>query len=463
MRQVAVAGALALSLLAAACGGSDGEDGGTTSGSDADANADATDSATDGGEPTPSTIEDGAEASPEALELGQGVTADTIKIGFALPDLALLKELGLADISHGDYELVASTFVDLINEDGGISGRQLEAVFGEYDVIQPTAQEELCTRFVEDEKIFAVLGGVRDENNLCFTELHDTPVFNFAGLNAERQERSDALWATTSERDDARIGIAVQALQESGNLDGRVAIHYTAATEADAATMESELKAAGVNLVTKALVDVPVGDVAANDAQVAVNAERFRSDEIDTVILIGEVGRSVDVMNAAGLDVQFISPSRDLVLVAPEQLADISQLDGILTVAGPTDIEQFEDPFFQSECKEPFEERTGIEVLHPDLVGEGEDLYLASVRNMCQQLYTFRLAAEAAGENLNNDTLLAGLESLGEVAIPAAPNSSFGPGKWDGNNGFAIQVMDTAQGLNGALVSIGDPIVVDRD
>ena len=52
-------------------------------------------------------------------------------------------------------------------------------------------------------------------------------------------------------------------------------------------------------------------------------------------------------------------------------------------------------------------------------------------RLACRALTVFSTIAAAAGENLNNDTFGAALESLGEVPLPGAGIGTLGDGKYD--------------------------------
>ena len=50
----------------------------------------------------------------------QGVTKDSIKVGIALIDFTAIKDF--VDYTFGDTQKVAQTFVDYINNNGGIDG-----------------------------------------------------------------------------------------------------------------------------------------------------------------------------------------------------------------------------------------------------------------------------------------------------------------------------------------------------
>ena len=132
--RIALVGLAAAALLFAACGGDD----------DDDASSDSTTGTTGG--------------SGELTDVGHGVSADTIKVGIAIIDYDAIKDF--VDFTRGDQQETAQVFVDDINKNGGIDGRQIEPVYKKYPPI-PGQQPDplsLCTSWTEDDEVFAVLG-----------------------------------------------------------------------------------------------------------------------------------------------------------------------------------------------------------------------------------------------------------------------------------------------------------------
>ena len=138
---------------------------------------------------------DDAEDPELSTELGQGVTEDTITIGYSYLDLDRLREQGVVDLNHGPGQEHMQAMVDHINANGGIHGRQLEVVFSSFSPVDPDAQQAGCLELTEDHGVFAILGALREDNVLCYTEQHETIAIANAGMTAERLDRARAPYA----------------------------------------------------------------------------------------------------------------------------------------------------------------------------------------------------------------------------------------------------------------------------
>jgi ABC-type branched-subunit amino acid transport system substrate-binding protein len=129
MRKVtkAIAPFVALALVAAACGGDDDDD----AGDDATDATEATDAADDGDDATEATepADDGDDMAAEVLT-DVGVTDDTIRIGLNA-DLSGIFAPLVTQIVDGQ-----EAFWEIVNDNGGVAGRQVELVIldNAYDV-----------------------------------------------------------------------------------------------------------------------------------------------------------------------------------------------------------------------------------------------------------------------------------------------------------------------------------------
>src|SRR5262245_54409430 len=63
-------------------------------------------------------------ANGDLKDLGHGVTKDKIKVGIAIIDYDSIADY--VDFARGDQQKTAQVFVDYINENGGVLGRQIE-------------------------------------------------------------------------------------------------------------------------------------------------------------------------------------------------------------------------------------------------------------------------------------------------------------------------------------------------
>jgi hypothetical protein len=88
--------------------------------------------------------------------LGTGVTATTIKVGISLVDFSCIKQFVTALRENQDK--IYGAFIKDVNDHGGIDGRKIIPVYHSFCPIGSSAAVSLCTKFTEDDKVFAVLG-----------------------------------------------------------------------------------------------------------------------------------------------------------------------------------------------------------------------------------------------------------------------------------------------------------------
>ena len=100
------------------------------------------------------------------MKLGRGVTSTTIKLGInhSAPLGPAFAAVGFAgDPAATDERRIAEILVKYINSHGGLNGRKIIPVYNEYDAVGggtwDSLAAEACQRFVNDEKVFAVVSG----------------------------------------------------------------------------------------------------------------------------------------------------------------------------------------------------------------------------------------------------------------------------------------------------------------
>src|SRR5262245_42485092 len=149
---IAAAAGLAVSLGG---GGGDGDDGGPT--------------AETGGPPRT------AEPSTD------GVTDDSITVVFPVIDVAAAgRAVGLEGGSEEDDAEGVETYVDEINDAGGINGRMIDARIEKFNPLDPESMRSLCKDWTESGDVFAVVdtGKWYDAQQLCITQEGDMPLIS---------------------------------------------------------------------------------------------------------------------------------------------------------------------------------------------------------------------------------------------------------------------------------------------
>src|SRR3954470_5125106 len=88
--------------------------------------------------------------------LGVGVTPTEIKVGIALVDFECIK--AFSDSIRENQQEVYQAYIDDINAKGGIAGRKIKPVYYTYCPLGSAPPLTVCTKFTDDDKVFAVIG-----------------------------------------------------------------------------------------------------------------------------------------------------------------------------------------------------------------------------------------------------------------------------------------------------------------
>ncbi len=173
-----VAGALSLTMIAAACGGRDNGD-----------NASDTTAKDGGGEQAAggdSIVDTSICADYQAT---QGVTKDTIKLGTSMPQSGPFAVFG--GILNG-----LNAYFDWRNSEGGIAGRQVELVAYD-DEYKPDRTSDNVKKLVEEDKVFSLVSVLGTQNNLAVRDYLDencVPDLNVATGSPQWGEAAQYPW-----------------------------------------------------------------------------------------------------------------------------------------------------------------------------------------------------------------------------------------------------------------------------
>ena len=383
--------------------------------------------------------EESAAAAPSAEfppdPRADGVTDDTIRLGITYVDLESLGDV--VDIDHGDYQAAYNAVIDDINADGGINGRRIEPVFAPVVPIGTAPADEACVKLTEDEQVFAVVGFLLDDTPLCYLSLHNTPVVGGV-ITEERLGQAEAPWFGVVPGVEHVTTDLIAAFADDGVFEeARVGV---IALPADESLMNEvtvpALEDAGVEVVDAAVIDADPDDQAAALQQVGVIAERFESEDIDTLVVVGNAA----LTTAQGLERLDYRPR--LASTGFESLASYVVSEGgfdaevvrdAITGGYATSGVQYDESDMQ-ECASLVEDATGEPLPDPDTVAPGEPEPYVSAFAACLQLSAFRAIAEGAGEDLNNGTFGQAGYDLGEVDLPGdGGGATYGPDSLDGD------------------------------
>jgi hypothetical protein len=356
-----------------------------------------------------------------------GVTDTAVKVGVTYLDFSAIREV--VDVDLGDFEAAYRPLFDDINANGGINGRMIEPVFAPVSPIGPAPAEEACVRLTEDEDVFVVIGYFADEAPTCYLETHQTAIIGGPTQN-ELLARISVPWFSNEAGDDFQAD-AVHRFAEDGLIGENLGV-FAITTETDILeeiTLPA-LEEAGIEPVDTAVLDAPANDVAAQNAAVAVIAERFRAAGVDQVLIVGSGGLTW----ANGVEATDYRPQLLLVdrgpldaFVQDDAGRDLSILDNALgtSIIVPP-AETYAEPTMQ-DCL-PIQEAAGYVTPDPATLAPDDQSKVAAAFIACGNVALFRAILEAAGPDLNYGTVQKAGEELGEFTIPGTPEPfRFGP------------------------------------
>ena len=458
VRRLAVATLFA--VLAAACG-DDGDD--TAGDGDDDTvveSSTTTEADTSTTAPAETTTTAATTTTPTLTDSFRGVTADTIELGIAIADFDQLFEQNFVDFTHGDEEAIWAALIADVNDNGGVLGRELTATYETYLPIGPVEAEEKCLVFTEDQEVFAVLGLWVGDSVLCVTRDNDTIHVGHL-VRQEWVDESSAVLATADVVEERQLAVLLDVLLETGRLDGRtVGVLTDVLAEGSVEEVVTPfLEANEITTGTVGVISDTTGDQPAVDTEVDLMIERWRSEGVDLVVVVGNNGvrSAARVREQLGLEVDVAVPASGVLRQASGSATDEQRpfYDGALSLAGLTADEAFAEEEMQR-CISIVEAAVpDLTVVNPEELTEPEDWY-AGIDDACTSLRLFVAAAEAAGPDLTNDSFRAGLESLGPIALPGKAHASTGPGKWDADDGFRLVVFRPDQGGDGGFEPVTD-------
>ena len=326
-----------------------------------------------------------------------GVTKDEVKIGITYPDLEAIRSV--TNTNHGDYEKSYRVVIDDLNKKGGINGRKIVPVFAAINPLGTAPAQEACLKLTEDEKVFAAMSFFNADAPLCFVDSHDTPLLG-GQTTSTNLAHAKAPWVTLESG--AELGPRqIDALVKAGALKGKLGIVAIADEE------QSQLKDVVLPALkqhklsgTTAIIDAPSSDPVANVQQATTIMERFKSDGVKTVLLVGGAVTAVvnalsksdyrpklAATNARNLASTASNPATDPAVVKTAIAAD----SGFI----------FSDPALKK-CFGLIEKATGNKIV--ENVPQGEPQYRVSAQTACEYMSLFTTLAKAAGKNLTVDS-----------------------------------------------------------
>ncbi len=368
------------------------------------------------------------EATPEPLTASfRGVTETEIRIGMTSLNAEMF------GFDQGDLAAKWQVAVDAVNAAGGINGRMLVPYIEVFDVLGSVGADAACVKFVEDEMVFAFVGWLREDNELCYTELNNTIAVNGNDVTPDAISRSNGLLFST---DATTLGIEVNmiaAAADDGLLEGKsVHLSLLVTEEALIDPLMAALEAGGASISSVSTVTA-VDDVPAAEANHDVIVQRIADEGPDLVYSL-EPSLMAAALIRAGIDIPVMTSEsdEDIYLNLGVDPNDI-QLYVFAPAQNKTIWDQGNDPLL-IECVDNYNnaqitDKDGVVEVVNVTEDPSQPFNLDLVVRACQTVQLFAAIATAAGPNLTNETFLEAAANLGPIDLPGMSAASLGEGK----------------------------------
>jgi ABC-type branched-subunit amino acid transport system substrate-binding protein len=395
----------------------------------------------------------------------QGVTKDSVKVGIALIDFTAIKDF--VDYTFGDTQKVAQTFVDYINNNGGIDGRKIIPVYKKYPPI-PGGQPDplsLCTAWAEDDKVFAVLGVFIDfsgQGQLCLAKEHKVI---HIGHELDQPWIDAAPGGLLLTPDATKQGVSeelVNLLSTTGRLKGKTVAVLGDKNNADSVNKVTvpALKKAKAKTGSTAILTITGTDTTAAQAQLDSFIEKWKTEGVNMVLMSGNDASAkqfAETIKASMPKVQLVTDAdTTLAQAQDEQKAGKkpNPYEGLLSGTGLTPTERWANkgPLLQ-QCVDIYQKATGTTVPGPDerkVDSNGKSVYTdQAVTDFCGELFMFRDIAKKVGPDLTVANWQKTVNTLGPIALVPDKFASLCKGKYAAEDSFRLVSYDSSLGTNG--------------
>jgi ABC-type branched-subunit amino acid transport system substrate-binding protein len=408
--------------------------------------------------------------SAQSTALGTGVTANAIKLGISLTDFECIK--GAIDFIRVNQEQNYQAYIDDINERGGINGRKIVPVFHRFCPIPDAARlVSICTKFTDDDKVFAVMGNLFDPSGnaqTCVAKKHKTVLFAYMLTKEIIDKSPPGLIIYPGNVPERTTQILTGLLKNAGTLSGKkVAIlGETTSSKTVTSSVEPALKALGVQTGSTAILQIAGLDTTSAQSQLDSFIERWKTEGVNALFVSGTQVASnqfLDKVRSEMPEVLLVTDVGEVLDFAKDATKagkKPNPYEGILAATGPTESE-YDSSENWKYCADIYKAKTGKDApksttVLPEIDGKRDDLYNA-INDACQMLTTFEQIAQKVGPYLNNENWQSTVDNFGPIINRGGGQyASLSKGKYDFNDTFRLSAFDSSIAPTGNWKSLTD-------
>jgi branched-chain amino acid transport system substrate-binding protein len=394
--------------------------------------------------------------------LGTGVTATTIKVGISLVDFDCIKQFVTALRENQDK--IYGDFIKDVNDNGGIDGRKIVPVYHSFCPIGSAAAVSLCTKFTEDDKVFAVLGNFVDfsgDAQTCLAKQHNTILMTFQLSQAIMNQSPPGLIIEPGVNPERVDSVVVGLMKKQHTLDGKTVavLGETTSQSIVKNSVEPALKSLGVKTGTTAILSISGSDTTSAQNQLDSFVERWKTEGVNAIFISGtEVASQqfVEKLRADMPKVTLISDITDVLTYGQEEKKagrKPNPYEGIISADGPTAAE-YDQSANWAYCAAIYKKETGKvapngEQVIPIANGKTLDTY-GSINDACQLVTMFHDIATKVGKYLDVPNWVHTVDTYGPIRnMGGGIYASLHTGKYDVSDTFRLEEYDSSIGAKG--------------
>ena len=396
----------------------------------------------------------------QASTSSRGVTATEINVGFPVSNLtSLATNFGFAgDAEYNQQTNAVKTFVNAINDAGGINGRRINPIIASYDPSSEASMRALCKQWTEGSPpVFAVIDGVgawTGDNELCVTQEGHTPfIGEWSTVTAWTDKGAPYLWWTGADQASV-LATVVSWGRSSGLLGGS---HKVAVIAGDRTSDQialnnyllPDMQKAGLPNPVIETIPANVTDTAAINAAAPLIVQRLKAAGVQSVIPLMPFNAFFPYLGQESSQHYFtklllsdyessIEVTLGLIPIPDEQALEGQQGVTVETLGGtdaPDNIAPVGgyDPGVAS-CYQTWHAHNGP-------VPGGNSPYLEEqgpIVGWCQAVTLFAQAAQKAGPTLNRRTFVQAMATVKNFPGTYSPILSYGPDKFAGPTEYQV-------------------------
>jgi ABC-type branched-subunit amino acid transport system substrate-binding protein len=384
------------------------------------------------------------------------VTATTITIAFLLVDLGSLSQLGFGvpGFNVDDQAAYIRVFVDNINAQGGVYGRQIVPVFVSYDPTNQATSQAACLAATQDHEIFAAVdsgGGLNEQGMLCFTNQNHTPLIALGsfGTPPSWYQQSGGYLSTINASGLRSLANLAYLLDAQGLLkhpttgqNRRIGIlvrDFPGTVQTVKDGLIATLEQYGYEVVHRIEFSMDDG-IAASQVPVAVNEMRTRN--VDAVFVLTDFIIGTQFVQQADRSAyrplyyasDFGPMTNDIAVTA---MPSTFQAVGVTTARTGEWRVGMAEPAVDAACRQIYAAATGNDPQRSDNTYGGMD-------SACGFIDLLVRGTTNAGPELTRAKYVEGLQQIGSIEYPLYGGFSYMPGKTDGADRIRTLAFDSS-------------------